>query len=871
MREDRIENRNSRVERAICFSRKSLSKYVASLLLTLLPFPSTFLSSTVLADNIDIKLKKYVRQPTKDFYEEEIVKRPRRARLHKETKETKILTNRSSEVVLGGTKDKVKEPRKQLKNKVTNEELGYFGPVVKKSLDPAKGSEIRILLSADTGLASISSSGSLAYYDPKREEFISFETDSIKVQIEGDRIRERQGQVYRVQVASFKTSREAETFAKRLRKNFDENIEAKYNSNSLTYQVAVGEFSSAKDAQALVVRLMNSGYKRPWISKDALSRKPVDYRTIKAVSKSGGDLAIVNEKLVIASEDDERAPLKFEGKPYRGKLEIYFNKRGRLSVINRLQMEDYIRGVVANELSPSGFPAIEAIKAQAVAARTYAVYNLGQFESEGYDLLPTALSQVYGGMSTEHQLSDKAVEETAGLIATYKDKPINALYTSTCGGRTESSEFVFTEAVPYLVSVACAAQGRSRKVKPENKEDEKRRDDSDSERYTKMLKTGRSVEPVLAEGGRAITRDVALLDVYDFLISENRSANYFTAAATQKEIATWVARAAELTKRSKLARNLEQSIPKDVTTIGGFSSLLISALYGNDRPSALLSDADADYILGSDADAIATEFRADVAALVQEGIVVPSPDGSLHPRSQLSRANVLLLLSRALAKFGQPVLETGSARLLEGGRLKVKINKKETLEFELAKNFYLFRLVGNEAFPSSKVEIIGGEKVNYHLDSRGRIDYIEIQPNPNGAASDRYSAYSRWEVRYTTSEVKARLADSKVDVGELVDLKGIKYGHSRRVAEMKVIGAEGEKVISGLRIRSALGLRETLFIISREYDSQGRVTAFRFSGRGWGHGVGMCQVGAYGLAQEGLKFDEILKTYYSGIDLTKLY
>jgi stage II sporulation protein D len=66
-------------------------------------------------------------------------------------------------------------------------------------------------------------------------------------------------------------------------------------------------------------------------------------------------------------------------------------------------------------------------------------------------------------------------------------------------------------------------------------------------------------------------------------------------------------------------------------------------------------------------------------------------------------------------------------------------------------------------------------------------------------------------------------------------------------------------------------LREQLFVIDRKYDSGGRITSFVFTGRGWGHGVGMCQVGAYGLAKQGLSHTEILKTYYSGIELTRLY
>ena len=89
--------------------------------------------------------------------------------------------------------------------------------------------------------------------------------------------------------------------------------------------------------------------------------------------------------------------------------------------------------------------------------------------------------------------------------------------------------------------------------------------------------------------------------------------------------------------------------------------------------------------------------------------------------------------------------------------------------------------------------------------------------------------------------------------------------------DLEVIGTSATANVRGGRIRSALGLREQLFVIDRTFDDSGRVTRFTFTGRGWGHGVGLCQVGAYGLARAGYSYDKILKTYYTGINVTKLY
>jgi len=85
------------------------------------------------------------------------------------------------------------------------------------------------------------------------------------------------------------------------------------------------------------------------------------------------------------------------------------------------------------------------------------------------------------------------------------------------------------------------------------------------------------------------------------------------------------------------------------------------------------------------------------------------------------------------------------------------------------------------------------------------------------------------------------------------------------------VGSRGRRAVPALRIRTLLGLRDSLFSYDIERNARGTVLGMMFYGRGWGHGVGMCQYGAYGLAKQGLTVEQILKTYYTGIDLTKLY
>jgi stage II sporulation protein D len=114
----------------------------------------------------------------------------------------------------------------------------------------------------------------------------------------------------------------------------------------------------------------------------------------------------------------------------------------------------------------------------------------------------------------------------------------------------------------------------------------------------------------------------------------------------------------------------------------------------------------------------------------------------------------------------------------------------------------------------------------------------------------------------------ARKVSRYGSVGQVLDLVPRKMGVSGRVVELEIQGSEGDLLLEGLRVRWGLGLRENLFVIGRERDEEGAIDRFVFSGKGWGHGVGLCQVGAFGMAQDGATFDAILRHYYSGIQLS---
>jgi stage II sporulation protein D len=143
--------------------------------------------------------------------------------------------------------------------------------------------------------------------------------------------------------------------------------------------------------------------------------------------------------------------LQVNGRPYRGLLELRRTPQGRLTVINELDLEEYLYGVVRSEMDPRWPP--EALRAQAIAARSLALYWAGRYAAEGYDVRPTTDSQVYGGVAAEDPRATGAVDATRGIIMLYGGRPVFAAYHTDSGGATESSEFVWGSVTPYLRGV----------------------------------------------------------------------------------------------------------------------------------------------------------------------------------------------------------------------------------------------------------------------------------------------------------------------------------------------------------------------------------------------------------------------------------
>ena len=155
--------------------------------------------------------------------------------------------------------------------------------------------------------------------------------------------------------------------------------------------------------------------------------------------------------------------VRINGATYRGRGEAQVNGTGTaVAGINELPLEQYLYGVVPRELGPIAFPEVEAQKAQAIAARTFAVAGFGRRGSDGYDLRATTDDQVYGGFAAEHPVSSAAVDGTAGVVLAHNGNLISALYHSTSGGHTADNEEAFNGApTAYLRGVPDAQRGKA--------------------------------------------------------------------------------------------------------------------------------------------------------------------------------------------------------------------------------------------------------------------------------------------------------------------------------------------------------------------------------------------------------------------------
>ncbi|MFZ2937915.1 MAG: SpoIID/LytB domain-containing protein [Candidatus Omnitrophota bacterium] len=177
-------------------------------------------------------------------------------------------------------------------------------------------------------------------------------------------------------------------------------------------------------------------------------------KTTVTVYKSGillGKVKSNTSKVLVRTEPQD--VILVNGKVFRGTIQFIKKDIQQMLVINNIELQDYIKGILYHEASH--YWPLEALKAQAVVCRTYALYQKQQSLSKDFDVTGDVYSQVYGGKTSERFRTNKAVEETSGIVLMYKGKIFPAYFHATCAGHTEDASQLWNIDIPVLKGVVC--------------------------------------------------------------------------------------------------------------------------------------------------------------------------------------------------------------------------------------------------------------------------------------------------------------------------------------------------------------------------------------------------------------------------------
>lgn len=642
--------------------------------------------------------------------------------------------------------------------------------------------------------------------------------------------------VYRIQVGAFGTEQAAAHELQRLRTETSAPGVVHHDPDRGNWRVRLGAGESRAALNGLLERLRGMGLRELWIAEEAATEvqgvvlRLVDSSSWASQPTAATRLAVIPEK---------RGLLQVNGKAYRGILELRVSSFGTPLAINWIEMESYLRGVVPAELGPEVWPQLEALKAQAVAARTYALRNLGQFMDQGYDLCATPRCQVYAGADDEHPLSDRAVEATRDEVLLWEGRPIIALYTATCGGHTEDGKAIFPEHdEPYLSGVPCRAEEAAMAS-------------------LRATIEGRAVPAVLDNTGKDVTRDWALL----------ASAGVVTARPPKHLSGSLLREWSRALSRLSGLKPAEGLAP-EIETLGAASEMLLADIGWSERAEVLIESSDLPALLRDPAVERLPELQQRALAyLASLERLQPFADGRMGAEQAPDGARLL----PALAHIGETYQAFGLRRATVSGMGAASLRlfqSKNEIRLAFADKPMLFANTSGIPVAAARLEIWPGDRVRFRTNAAGKIDFLEIEPPVKGASDDRSAAVYNWSVRKTRRELEATI-NPRLALGTIRDLQVLRRGVSGRIIELRVVGSKGSETVRGFAIRSVLDLREILAVIEIQRDARGEIEAVVFAGKGWGHGVGLCQVGAYGMAVRGADYREILGHYYRGAEFSR--
>jgi stage II sporulation protein D len=618
-----------------------------------------------------------------------------------------------------------------------------------------------------------------------------------------------QAGIYRLQVAALRDERQSQDLARRLEHETGQPGDAHFDAGIDLYRVRIGRYSTREAADSDLRRLSAIGVTGAFVVYEGGSVSEPALRVMQ------GDASAVYPGRWLAIDPAGEGGIRVQGHRYRGRVLVFLNDRGTLNLINELPVEDYLRGVVPSEMGPEQYRQLEALKAQAVAARTYTLRNLGEFSREGYDICATPRCQVYGGMDVEHPLSDRAVMETAGQVLLYGGELVDALYSSTCGGHTEDVKVMFPfKEEPYLKGVPCMEEGMVR--------------------LEGDLPAGipfpagltRRLLPTFAAGGKPVQELASRIEHLALLAGLPAPDNFRLVSLDRRQVARFVSSSFDLALDAKVLL-----APQDV--------------------NYLVKDPPADW---------SEEDRRRAAYLAKSGLLTGPPDQPLREdeveRMLLALAEMLQVVRREQVSFLS----------LVDGKLTVR-SGKEDRTVPLPERLATFRKHGSE-LTAAGLGLVPGDNLTLFWQDVHLLAAVQ-EVNLEGVAFDRSSSYSSWTRYHSDSQLATTIGTRFPGLG-FRNFEILERGASGRVGKIRIEGDGGHTAeVDGLAVRWTLDVPDTLFTAKRLAPPR-HEAGWLFTGRGWGHGVGLCQVGAYGMAQRGHTYREILYHYYSGVELSRV-
>ena len=615
--------------------------------------------------------------------------------------------------------------------------------------------------------------------------------------------------IYRVQAAALRDERQAQALARRLERDTGEPGDAHFDAGIDLYRVRVGRYPTREAAESDLRRLATIGVTGAFVVYEGGSVSEPALRVTQ------GDMSAVYPGRWVAIDPSSDGGIRVQGHRYRGRILVFLNDRGSLNLINELPVEAYLRGVVPSEMGPEQYRQLEALKAQAVAARTYTLRNLGEFSREGYDICATPRCQVYGGIDVEHPLSDRAVVETAGQVLLYGGELVDALYSSTCGGHTEDVKVMFPfKDEPYLKGVPCMEEGTVRL-------------EGDLPAGTPFpAGLTRRLLPSFAPAATPVRELASRIEHLALLAGLPAPDNDRLTSLDRRQVARFVSSSFDLALDAKL----------------------------------LLAPQDVAYLLRDPPPDWSEEDRRRAAYLVKSGLLTGPPDQPLR-EDEVER----MLL--ALAEMVQVVRrEPVSFLSLADGKLTVRAGKEDRV-IALPERLATFRKRGAE-LTAAGLGLVPGDNLTLYWQDTHLLAAVQ-EVSLEGVAFDRTSPYSSWTRYHSDTQLATTIGTRFPGLG-FRGFEILERGASGRVGKIRIEGAEGKTAeVDGLAVRWTLDVPDTLFTAKRLAPPR-QEAGWLFTGRGWGHGVGLCQVGAYGMAQRGHTYREILYHYYTGVELSRV-